>query len=276
MVSTLSLAGMVFSLLLSFLFPLILAIIFIRKYKTGILPFVTGAGIFIFFALILEQLIHLLVLGNMSPIAETIKASPFLLGMYGGFTAGIFEETGRLIAFLFILRKTRDWSHGVVYGIGHGGIEAWILLSWTYVNNLVISLMVNGGQLDTIKSALTPVQIKAIDQGVQTLISTDSSLFFIAGIERVLTVIIHIGLSLLVLLAVRNRKYYYFVLAILLHAALNFTAVYMNMKLNNIVLTEIIVAAFAAASVLWIIRSKALMTPPVPAPETTITEEPET
>jgi len=276
MVSTLSLAGMVFSLLLSFLFPLILAIIFIRKYKTGILPFVTGAGIFIFFALILEQLIHLLVLGAKSPIAETIKASPFLLGMYGGFAAGIFEETGRLIAFLFILRKTRDWSHGVVYGIGHGGIEAWILLSWTYVNNLVISLMVNGGQLDTIKSALTPVQIKAIDQGVQTLISTDSSLFFIAGIERVLTVIIHIGLSLLVLLAVRNRKYYYFVLAILLHAALNFTAVYMNMKLNNIVLTEIIVAAFAAVSVLWIIRSKALMTPPVPAPETTITEEPET
>lgn len=259
MVSTLSLVGMVFSLALSFLFPLILAIYFIRKYKTGILPFLTGAGIFILFALILEQLFHFLFIGPASPIADTIKNSPVLLGLYGGFMAGIFEETGRLLAFLFILKKARDWSHGTVYGIGHGGIESWLLVSITYANNLILSIMFNAGQVETMKAALTPDQIVVLEKGLQALSSTGSSVFFLAGIERVLTVIIQIGLSLLVLYAVRKRKYLYFGLAILLHAALDFAAVYINSAFDNVFITEIVVVAFAAASIVWIIKSKALM-----------------
>jgi uncharacterized membrane protein YhfC len=261
MISTASLVGMVFSLALSFLFPLILAIYFIRKYKTGILAFVTGAAVFILFALILEQFVHFLIIGPNSPIAETIKASPFLMGMYGGFMAGIFEETGRLLAFMFILKKARDWSHGVVYGIGHGGIESWILVSLTYVSNLMLSMMANAGQLEAMKATLPPDQIEVLDHGIQTLATTDPALFFIAGIERVLTVIIQIGLSLLVLYAIRKRKYLYFGLAILLHAALDFFAVFINTTWGNIYISELVVAAFAAGSIVWIIKSKALMAP---------------
>ena len=264
MVSTLSLVGMVFSLAVSFLFPLILAIYFIRKYKTGILPLLTGAGVFILFALILEQLFHGLIVGPASPIADTIKNSPLLLGLYGGFAAGIFEETGRLLAFLFILKKARDWSHGTVYGIGHGGIESWLLVSLTYVSNLALSLMANSGQIETMKATLPAAQIEILDLGLQALSSTDPSLFFMAGIERALTIIIQIGLSLLVLYALRKRKYQYFGLAILLHAALDFAAVFMNAKINNIFITELVVLAFAAASLVWIIKSKSLMMPEEP------------
>ncbi len=275
MISTSSLIGMVFSLALSFLFPLILAIYFIRKYKTGILAFVTGAAIFVLFALILEQLVHVLVIGPSSPIAETVKASPFLMGIYGGFMAGIFEETGRLLAFLFILKKTRDWSHGVVYGIGHGGIESWLLVSLTYVSNLVYAMMANAGQLEAMKASLPPDQIEALDFGIQTLASTDPALFFIAGIERVLTVIIQIALSLLVLYAVRKRKYLYFGLAILLHAALDFLAVFINATWGNVFISEIVVAAFAAAGIFWIIKSKALMATEDSVPSMPVIAEPQ-
>lgn len=91
-----------------------------------------------------------------------------------------------------------------------------------------------------------------------------------AGIERALTIIIQIGLSLLVLYALRKRKYQYFGLAILLHAALDFAAVFMNAKINNIFITELVVLAFAAASLVWIIKSKSLMMPEEPVPPTPV------
>lgn len=275
MISTLSLIGMVFSLALSFLFPLILAIYFIRKYKTGILTLVTGAAVFILFALILEQLVHFLIIGPNSPIAESVKNSPLLLGLYGGFMAGIFEETGRLLAFLFILKKTQDWSHGVVYGIGHGGIESVLIVGLAYVNNLFLSLTANSGQLETMKAALTAEQIEVLEHGMQTIADTDPALFFVAGIERVLTLIIQIGLSVLVLYAIRKRKYLYFGLAILLHAALDFAAVFMNATVKNIYITELIVAVFAAAAIVWIIKAKALMAPEDSVPEIQLAADPQ-
>ena len=43
--------------------------------------------------------------------------------LFLGFTAGLFEEVGRYLAFTTILKKRLDWKNAVAFGIGHGGIE---------------------------------------------------------------------------------------------------------------------------------------------------------
>ena len=55
------------------------------------------------FALILEPVLHNLVLGSAAGAA--IQENILLYGLYGGLAAGVFEETGRLMAFRFVLKK---------------------------------------------------------------------------------------------------------------------------------------------------------------------------
>lgn len=265
MVSSLSIAGMIFTLLISFLFPVVLGVFFIKKYRTGVKPLLTGMLVFIIFALILEQAMHFLVIGQPTALANTIKSSPWLYGAYGGLAAGIFEETGRLLAFLIILKNCRKREHGIVYGIGHGGVESILLISSTYVNNIIISVMINNGMRDSLKATVSPEQTVLFNEQLDALINTDFYVFLIAGIERIFTVIIHIALSLLILYAIKNKKYIFFILSILLHALLNFPATVIQSgqienEIATICLTEGWVALFAAAGLVFIIKySKTLL-----------------
>jgi uncharacterized membrane protein YhfC len=48
----------------------------------------------------------------------------WLYAVLGALLAGLFEETGRFIAFKFLLKKRTDRKTAISYGIGHGGFEA--------------------------------------------------------------------------------------------------------------------------------------------------------
>jgi uncharacterized membrane protein YhfC len=128
------------------------------------------------------------------------------------------------------------------------------------MNNLTISVMINNGMRDSLKATVSPEQAVLFDKQIDAIINTDFYMFFIAGIERIFTVIIHIALSLLILYAIKNRKYLFFILAILLHALLNFPATVIQSglienKIAAICLTEVWIALFAAAGLVFIIKS---------------------
>ena len=108
--------------------------------------FAVGAATFVLFAMVLEAIFHNLVLG--SALGPVIQGNIWLYGLYGGLAAGIFEEVGRFLAFKLVLRKQRDRVTALSYGIGHGGVEAFLLLGMTMVNNLIIlSAWTGGGEL---------------------------------------------------------------------------------------------------------------------------------
>ena len=48
--------------------------------------------------------------------------------LYGGLMAGVFEETGRYVSFKWFLKKETRIQDGLSYGIGHGGIEAMLIV----------------------------------------------------------------------------------------------------------------------------------------------------
>ena len=275
MVGTFSLFGMVFSLLIALVGPVVLAILWARKTPLGARTTLAGAGTFIVFALILEQLLHYVVLVAIPNLGATITGNPLLMGLYGGFAAGIFEEVGRFLVLSFILRKSRCWKQGVAFGIGHGGIEAFILLGLTSINNLAYSLMINSGSFDSIISAVPAAQQEPLMAAKDALISTSSAMFFVGGLERIFAVTCHIAFTLIVLYAIRKRKIAFLGLAILLHAALDFPAALCQAGVIPIWGSEVILGIFAAASLTFIILSKKIFaaipeeganTPPVASP----------
>lgn len=75
------------------------------KKRTGesIWSFAAGAICFVLFAMMLENLLHQVCLGQNNAVSAKILASPVLYTMYTAFAAGIFEETGRLFGFKALL-----------------------------------------------------------------------------------------------------------------------------------------------------------------------------
>lgn len=43
-----------------------------------------------------------------NPATAKILENPFIFAIYGGLTAGIFEELGRFVAFFFLLKNLKS------------------------------------------------------------------------------------------------------------------------------------------------------------------------
>lgn len=211
-----SIAGMAISLIISVALPIVLLIVWRKKTGASFSSFCIGAGIFILFALILEQIFHSVMLGLTGTV---LKDNIWLYALYGGLAAGLFEETGRFTAMKFFM-KDPDKKNAIMYGIGHGGIEAILVTGLNMISNLVTSMMINAGSLESILAPLGDERQTLLTQ-LSALWTEPSWKFYMAGMERVSAVMLHIVLSYLVYMAVKNQKIIWYVLSVLLHAAVN-------------------------------------------------------
>ena len=100
------------------------------------IAFLTGAVTFILFALILESILHNLLF--LTPLWAVFQGNIWLYGLYGSLATGVFEETGRLLAFKLFLKSEREPITALSYGIGHGGAEAILLVGLTMVKEPLI------------------------------------------------------------------------------------------------------------------------------------------
>lgn len=201
--------------------------------------FLVGAGTFFLFAMVLEGIFHSLVLG--SGLGQAIQGSIWIYGLYGGLAAGIFEETGRYLAFRLALRGRRGRIAALSYGLGHGGCEAFLLLGVTYINNLILLFTAAAG------GNLAPELAGAAEQ----LAAIPAAMYLWAGLERAAAIAFHMACSVLVFTAAtRPGKRWLFPAAIALHAAMDFAAVTANAYLP-VALTELLVAAWSLAAV-WL------------------------
>ena len=245
-----SLLFMAISCLLGFGLPLA-SFLFLRlKKKADILPFFVGCLVMLLFAFVLEALAHRLILGSVP--GSKIQKNVWLYGLYGGMMAGLFEETGRFLAFKTVLKKYQDRDvNALMYGAGHGGFESLVLLGLTMINNLIYSVMINTGGTAALLAPL-PEELKVqVQDAFQTLISTPSHHFLLGGVERISAVALQIALSVLVWFAVkRPGKRWLFPLAIGLHAAVDAFTVILAGKGQSLILVEIVVGMCAIVAIL--------------------------
>ncbi|MFY4775680.1 YhfC family intramembrane metalloprotease [Metabacillus sp. RGM 3146] len=248
MVSQSVIAGYIFSIILSVGFPIFAFIYLKRKERILFRPVLTGSLIFIFFALVLEGSLNFYLL-NINESTKVLKTNSYLFSLYGALAAGVFEETGRYVAFAWLLKKYRDRKDGLAYGLGHGGIESIFLGGFASVQYIILANVVNTGGLDN-HSIPGAAAIKA------SILNITADTSFSVGIDRILSFFIQVALSLLVLYAVKNKKFIHFLLAILIHTAIDFVAVLgVIFKFNPFVM-DLYLLAVAIGAVIYIRKTK--------------------
>lgn len=217
-VSSASMFCMAIAGLIAFCIPVALFFWFRKKKHADILPFFIGMAVMFVFALVVESLVHQLVL-NVLPVGKTIMGNIWLYALYGGLMAGLFEETGRFVAFKTILKKYRDRDiDALMYGAGHGGFEAAAIFGTTMINNIVIAFMINNGMTSTLTATATAETLPQIEAMFETLKTAAPYTYFIGLIERFLAVVLQLALSVLVWFAAKDgKKWFLYPFAILLH-----------------------------------------------------------
>lgn len=145
-------------------------------------------------------------------------AAPLVLAWLLAFSAGLFEETGRLVMMKLSMKiagspKKFALSDAVVFGLGHGLLEAgWIIIQ------IVPYIRLYGLNSSVILSLL----------------------------ERTFAVIFHISMSIFVALTVNSKKMRWYLLALVLHTAVDGIIVYFT----SAVLLEAVFAAIAVSALI--------------------------
>ncbi|MEI6102278.1 MAG: YhfC family glutamic-type intramembrane protease, partial [Eubacteriales bacterium] len=127
MFSDASLVCIVITLFICLCAPAILALVMIFRRKASWKAFVLGIAVFTVFQLFTRiPLLGILQNTGWFVLFEQTNTVAYILAL--AFTAGLFEEGGRFIGMRFFMKKNLSWNNGIVFGLGHGGIEAFVLV----------------------------------------------------------------------------------------------------------------------------------------------------
>ena len=208
MVPVTTLIACIITLLVSLVLPVAALIVFVvRNKKQGILSaWLLGAAGF-FVTQILIRLPILTVLQSQSWFAAFAQNNLFLYAFSLAFTAGLFELAGRF-GVAKLMGKNLTWKRSLAAGLGHGGIEAMLLIGMTYVNNLIYIVMINSGAFDGLiaQTAAMGVDVSQLELIRQQLVAMTPGMFLLAGLERLLAMTAHVAMSVLVCFGLAHKK----------------------------------------------------------------------
>jgi len=203
----------IFAVLCSVILPIVLTVIFCVRKKGIWKPILFGALTFSFFQVLIRVPLLQLVFPKEAWFILMSSTQPVLYALFLGGTAALFEEGGRFVVMSLFLKRQRSTLDGIAFGVGHGGIEAILFVGISAFAMLFMS----------------------------TFPSSPSSVFA-AGVERLSTLVIQIGFSVMVMKTVREKNYLWLLIAFVIHTVIDFGAVMLNGNLNVWVLEALILA----------------------------------
>jgi uncharacterized membrane protein YhfC len=242
------------------LFPLALAFYVSRRLHVRWRYFWYGVAVFA--AVQLFTRVPLVYVLN-NALASQLKGSQTFLWIWLfllALTAGLFEEVGRYFGYrIFMSKEEKTWPKGVMYGIGHGGLESIVLVgllssALALLNILVIQT------LDITK--LPAAQQTALHDQFATIAAQPGWVPLLGGYERLCAIAFHIAMSIVVLQVFRRGRIRWLWYAVGLHFLFDFGAVALSTSLPKLapgldstavaLIVEGWVTLFAALS-LWLI-----------------------
>ncbi len=241
------------AILLSIVVPIGITIYYMKKYKLDLI--IAGFGALFFIAI---QIIHIPILVFTQEIVYNFILSSFgmdiaILGIsiYIAILAGLFEEVGRYIVFIKLLKpKQRTIENAKLFGAGWGGIESIIVMG-------ILGSLMFLGYYTIFDMGLDNYHQILIDQGVteqeaneqidymriqEQTIESQPYLALLGFVERAIAIVFHILASILVMYAIIKKDLRYLGIAILAHFILDFTVVYSMLYLG--ILAEVLILIF--------------------------------
>ncbi len=234
--------------LLMIALPLGLAVLLTRRWKAGWGLVGIGAATFVLsqvghipFNLLIQRLVE----GPLvywSPAAQTAFGA-----IFGGLSAGVFEEGARYLVLRFWAKEARSWRSAILFGAGHGGIEA-VLVGLLALGAYFVMLAYREVDLTAVVPA---AQVETARRQVAAYWSVAWYGSLVGALERALALICQVAMAVLVMQVFLRRNLLWLGLAILYHAAIDGVAV-AGMRLLGVYWTEALLGLFALFS-LWVI-----------------------
>ena len=204
--------------------PIIIAIIWKKKKNEPFTTVIIGAAAFLLFVTV-EKVIQSFFIMDSTPMGAFINSRPVLWAFTVGFFPGLFEETGRLVAFNTLLKKRQQRETSISYGLGHGGVaEVSVIMTYTMISYIAYAALINSGEIATVLEQvreLAPNQLSQIEDLIKQLTEFSAMSLVTMIIERVFAVMFHVGASIMVFYACKDKKFWLYPLAILIHTLID-------------------------------------------------------
>ena len=160
------------------------------------------------------------------PLGSWVQEHPkWLVGflLFSSLTAGLFEEIGRWVGYRYLVQKERSVRIGVMFGLGHGALEAILLAGLPLAGLLVAWVMASRGLLPS---------GPALEWVGQQTAALQTWKVLLAVLERASAMAAHVGLSLIVLQVWMRGGLRWLLLAVALHFAVNAAAALLILALH--------------------------------------------
>ena len=154
-------------------------------------------------AFIVSQIIHVPLLYGIdwlfsqTAIEQTWSESALLLlnVVVLGLMSGLCEEPLRWLSFKYLKEEGSSFRSNLMLGAGHGGIES-IMVGFSVIGTAITLILWKNGAV--------PIPIEQMPL-MDALVATDWYLALLGVFERFCAIILHLSLSSLVWLSVRNK-----------------------------------------------------------------------
>ena len=248
----------VVELLFVIAYPLVLALIARRRLGVGWKYFWFGALVFLVVQLLTR--VPVVTVLQDTVLAHLLKTSQTFVWTWLvilALTAALFEEVGRYLGYrLFMGREQKTWSKAVMYGLGHGGLESMVLVGGSILLTLINVLVTS-----TLNLNMLPLsEHRLIVQQFAALNAQPLWIPLLGAWERLWTVPFHVAMSVVVLQVFRRKNIAWLLLAIALHACLDFVTVAISQLWgHSITITlsiegVVLIAGLLALWIIWRLR----------------------
>ena len=262
--------------LLMVVMPILLGVFLARRlglkwslYAVGAVTFVASQVVHIPLNIGLTALFANKTLGVPAPPAAwRLPFNAVVLGL----TAGLCEEIARYLIYRYWIKSARTWREALMFGAGHGGIEAVI------TGALVGVAFVQLAALRYVDVSTLPIPADQQALAAKQIADYWAAPWYaslLGAVERAFALCFHLSAAVLVLQAVTRRNLLWLVAAILWHTAINAVSIFVS-GTWGIYWGEVAVGAFAVGSlaILFVLKPRGAETMPelasaAPIPETT-------
>ncbi|MBN2044717.1 MAG: YhfC family intramembrane metalloprotease [Anaerolineales bacterium] len=164
-------------------------------------------------------------LAKIAPGAAPGSKDLLVWAVFLGLSAGVFEETARWLVLGLWRKDIRTWRKSLMYGAGHAGIEAILVGILAFIAFLQLFLY---RQFDpqTITGLAEGEQLAYLRQTIASYWAADWWGHLWGALERFSVIPVHLAATVMVYRAVRERKIFWYLAAVLWHALVDFFAVY--------------------------------------------------
>jgi uncharacterized membrane protein YhfC len=204
--------------------PLGLGLFLSRKLGTKWSLFALGAASFF-----VSQVVHIPLLYGLTALFKNkvLPAPPaawqlIFNAVVLGLLAGLCEELARYFFLRYGAKSARTWREALMFGTGHGGLEA-IILGGLVLVSYVNMVGLRSANLSAL--GLSADQQAALARQLAAYWSAPWYLTLLGAVERLFALCLHLSLAVLVMRALSRHNLLWLVAAILWHALVDAAAV---------------------------------------------------